>query len=590
MTARSVSWVLAMLVLARPALACDSCPPAAVAGAATASSTVATGSSSVQSPQTWLLPLVQAPGSLPGDPDEGRDEIQVLLEADHLEEDEQSGVVLAVGHVKARYGEFVLSADRLEYHRDESRGTAAGVVTLERGVYHLRCTDLTFDLGRRVADARDWQALVEKQVWLGGLRLHLAPDLVVSEDARISPCLQVDPGYWFAGERFEWSPARKSWNFRGDWVSVVVAGLTVLKLPYLVATVGDGARQGNDALKARDLSLGYNGVQGVTLDGRMTFQVSERPIQLPVRVMSGRGVALGLSESIRNDLGEWRLDGNFTQYWPWLMPASGSVDAGRAGGHLNAAWLAESGPLRSSVNVGYRVDLGRRNDLEYQVDPSGFPVHKLPEVSLSWQGMASEGWSLVPSLRTGYLIEEMIGNGALLLQGGLSLGMPAWQAPGGWMIQPYGGASATAYGATLLQGKPMSALQGSSQSVVSLGVQSTWNWADWLQFRLMLESQPVTVTGNGLVSGTPFVHDRASSVERVLTDLRLHVWGPWSTGIMAWWARPSSLTAGDSPFMLGDLAYRIEYGLNCLGLAVTMRPPRGQQPFQATFDYNVVAF
>jgi len=68
------------------------------------------------------------------------------------------------------------------------------------------------------------------------------------------------------------------------------------------------------------------------------------------------------------------------------------------------------------------------------------------------------------------------------------------------------------------------------------------------------------------------------------------VWGPWSTGIMAWWARPSSLTAGDSPFMLGDLAYRIEYGLNCLGLAVTMRPPRGQQPFQATFDYNVVAF
>ncbi len=495
-----------------------------------------------------------------------------------------------MGHVKARYGAFVLSADRLEYRRGDQKGSAEGIVTLERGYYHLRCKGLTFDLRRRVADATEWQALVEKQVWLGGLRLHLTPDLVVSEDARVSPCLQVDPGYWLSGERFEWSPTRQRWNFRGDWVSVVVGGVPILKLPFLVATVGEGARQGNDLLKTRDLELGFNGVQGVTLDGKLGFQLGERPFQLPIRVMSGRGVAVGLSEALRSDLGEWRLDGNFTQYWPWLTPATGSVDAGRAGGHVNASWNAASGPLQSTVNLGYRVDLGRRNDLEYQVDPSGFPVHKVPEVQLNWQGLASGGWSLSPALRAGYLIEEMIGNGAVLVQGGLGLGMPAWQAPGGWVVQPYGNASSTAYGALQLQGRPTPTLLGSSQSVLSMGVQGAWAWEDLLRFRLMLESQPVFVTGDAGVTGTPFVHDRASSIDRVLTDVRLHVWGPWSTGVLAWWARPSVWTSADAPFTLGDLAFRVEYGVNCLGLALTLRPPRGLQPFQATFDYNVAAF
>jgi hypothetical protein len=513
-------------------------------------------------------------------------ETAILIEADHLEDDDQMGWIRASGNVRATYRDFVLSADQLEYRPGDSRGSAAGAVCLERGAYHLRCASFAFDLAAQAADAREWQALVEKQVWLGGGRLHLTPELVVSEEARISPCLQVDPGYWFAGERFEWAPGKRLWNFRGDWVSVVVSGLTVFKLPFLVATIGEEARRRTQDLRARDLEFGYNGAQGVTLDSKVGFQVGDRGMQLPIRVMSGRGLALGLAETFRTDAGDWRLDGNYTQYWPWLTPASASADAGRAGGHLNGSWAMASGSMQTVLNLGYRVDLGLRNDREYQVDPSGFPVHKVPELLMSWNGIGRDGWSLAPSLRTGYLHEDLFGNGAFVLQGNLGLGLPAWQGPGGWSVQPYAGAVSTAYGAVQRGGAATRAVTASSQNTINLGLLNAWSWGDSLSIRLSLDSQPVFLTAGG----SPFVHDRASGVDRILTDLRWHVWGPWSTGVSMWWARPHDQPWQISSYALGDLAYRLEYGVNCLGFGLSLRPPRGLQPFQATFDYNLVAF
>jgi hypothetical protein len=65
-----------------------------------------------------------------------------------------------------------------------------------------------------------------------------------------------------------------------------------------------------------------------------------------------------------------------------------------------------------------------------------------------------------------------------------------------------------------------------------------------------------------------------------------NVWGPWNLGINAFWARDYVTDAVN----LGDLALSFRYNVNCLSLGMTFRPPHDQQPFQYTFDYNLVSF
>lgn len=507
--------------------------------------------------------------------------VPFVVEAETLDAvDGPGGYVEASGSVHASFEGIELNADYLRFDRDTMQGVARGAVKVDRGVHHLRAEHLTFDLRRRTADATGWQAWIEHQGWFGGAKLHLSEALVYSEDARVSPCLQEDPGYWLSGDRLEWYPKSQFWNLQGRWVTVVVGGLPVFIIPYFVASIGEEASKRRLQLpEARiDANVGYDGAQGLFIEGRAPYTIANTSLTgaVPIRVMSNRGVSAGVVQDFPAGIGQGRFDANYTQYWPWLysdVPAENKVDPHRQGPHANLAVTRDwAGGARTVTSLGYRVDVGRRSDTEYQVDPGGYPVHRLPEVITTWPAMSLGALSLSPSVRGAYLHEVPTARTSGILQGGLGFGLPSWKPNDFWETTFYGGANSAYY------------TGDRSQSVLFVGSGSTQRWASWLGTNFRFESQPVYTTGGG----TPFDHDRAGAVDRFFVGSDLRIYGPWTLGASAFWAREHSDPAGK--ILLGDLAFSLRYTVNCLGLGVTFRPPRAGQPFQYSFDYQLVSF
>lgn len=513
--------------------------------------------------------VAQAPAATP--PEEPG--TPLTIEAQTLDAVDGPGAYAeASGSVRATYEDMVLQADYLRFDRVTMQGVARGNVKVDRGVHHLRAREFTFDLRRRTADAVDWQAWIERQGWFGGAKLHLTETLVYSEDARVSPCLTEDPGYWLSGERLEWYPKSKFWNLRGQWVSVVVGGLPVFIIPFFVASIGEEASKRRVQLpEARiDANVGYDGAQGIFLDSRTPYTIANTSLTgaIPVRVMSGRGVSVGVVQEFGTGIGPGRFDANYTQYWPWL-----EADPNRQGPHANTAVTHDwAGGARTVTSLGYRVDVGRRSDTEYQVDPGGYPVHRLPEVVTTWPATSIGPLSLSPSMRGAYLHEVNSTTSAAIVQGGVGFGVPNWRPNDFWESFFYGGANSAYY------------MGDRSQSILFLGTGSVQRWAPWFSTNFRLESQPVYKTG----LGTPFQHDPATGVDRLFVGSDWRIYGPWSLGASAFWSRLHDDPSGT--LLLGDLAFSFRYTVNCLGFGVTFRPPRGGQQFQYTFDYQLVSF
>lgn len=502
----------------------------------------------------------------------------VTLEAERVEAvDDEDGYVTATGKVRAEYDGITLTADGVRFDRSTMRGEASGSVRVSQGIYHLKADRIQFDLAKRTIDANDWQATIEHQAWFGGRRLHFAEDLTYSEDVRVSPCAQEDPGYWFSGDRLEWLPKRSSWNLSGRWVKVVVGGVPVMVIPYFVATIGQEAWKMRLNLPETklDATVGFNDAQGVFVDARAPYHLGpEMPGSIPVRVMSSRGVSAGVIQDFPTLEGvSGRFDANYTQYFPWIPINPGTPDQGRQGPHANLSLAKDWGGARSVMNVGYRVDVGRRTDEQYQVDPGGFPVHRLPEVTTTWQSQALGPVTLGPSVRAGYLFEENSGVGSGVLSANLHMGLPGWNPNSFWSTGFYGSANAAYYTADR------------SQSILTLGMGNTQRWTPWLMTNFNLETQPVLKTGAG--SGTPFLHDRATALDRLTLGSNLSIYGPWGLGAGAWWTR----THDTGKVGMGDLWFSLRYAVNCLSLGVTFRPPRPEQPFtQFSFDYQLAGF
>lgn len=481
----------------------------------------------------------------------------------------------AEGHVEMQYQGIVVKTDRLFFDRRSLRGVAQGTVRFDFGIYHLKCARLAFDLKKGTAQADDYQAIIEKQGWFGGSRLELSPELISSTEARVSPCTQEDPGYWLAADRFEWYPQAQSWNLRGQWVRLVVGGATVFMLPFFAATIGEAAKK----LRFNriewpeshiDATVGLDGAQGLYVDSKARYELDPQlPGSVPVRIMSNRGVSMGVVQNFPTKIGQGRFDANYTQYWPWLGP-----DVQRQGLHLNTDFVHDWGGARSTLDVGYRVDVGRRSDTEYQVDPGGYPIHRLPEFTTTWPTMGLGFLSLTPTARVGYLFDDVKKVGSGVVSGGLGLGLPAWQPARWWSSTFYGGAGSTYY------------LGDRSQSVLFLGLSNQQPWTPAFGTSFALESQPVYTTGNG----TPFDYDRATGVDRLVIGSNLNVYGPWSIGMGAFWSHLHQAPPGTDPIQLGDLYFNVRYNVNCLGFGITLRPPRNGSPFQYLFDYNLAYF
>lgn len=504
--------------------------------------------------------------------------VPVTLEAERVEAvDDEAGYVVAAGKVRAVYDGITLTADGIRFDRATMRGEASGSVRVVQGIYHLKAERIQFDLAKRTIDADDWQATIERQAWFGGKRLHFAEDLAYSEDVRVSPCAQEDPGYWFSGDRLDWYPKRASWNLSGRWVKVVVGGVPVMIIPYFVATIGQAAQRFSFNLPDTkiDATVGFNDAQGIFVDSRTPYQLGpDMPGAVPVRIMSSRGVSAGVIQDFPAPAEvHGRFDANYTQYFPWIELRQPD-DKGRQGPHANLSFAKDWGGAKSIMNVGYRVDVGRRNDEQYQVDPGGFPVHRLPEVTTTWQSFSLGPVTLGPSARAGYIFEENSGVGSGVMSTNLSMGLPSWNPNAFWSTGFYGGANAAYY------------TGDRSQSILSFGVGNAQRWAPWLTTNFNLETQPVLRTGAG--EGTPFLHDKATAVDRVVVGSNLSIYGPWGLGGGAWWARSH---APNSTFGMGDLWFSLRYAVNCLSLGVTFRPPRPGQPFtQFSFDYQLAGF
>lgn len=556
------------VAIAPAALACETCGKKAAQPDA---ATVAAPAGPVE-PLETLTFVTAATGS--AEP-EG---IPVTFEAERVEavDDDEAGYVVATGKVRALYDGITLTADGVQFDRATMRGEASGSVRISQGIYHLKAERIKFDLAKRTIDADDWQATIERQAWFGGRRLHFAEDLAYSEDVRVSPCAQEDPGYWFSGDRLDWYPKRKAWNLSGRWVKVVVGGVPVMVIPYFVATIGQAAQRFSFNLPDTkiDATVGFNDAQGIFIDSRTPYQLGpDMPGAVPVRIMSARGVSAGVIQDFPAPAGaHGRFDANYTQYFPWLTP-----DAGRQGPHANLSFAKDWSGARSVMNVGYRVDVGRRNDEQYQVDPGGFPVHRLPEITTTWQSQSLGPVTIGPSVRAGYIFEENSGVGSGVMSANLALGLPSWNPNDFWSTGFYGGASAAYYTGTR------------SQSILSLGMGNTQRWAPWLTTNFNLETQPVLKTGGG--EGTPFVHDRATAVDRITLGSNLSIYGPWSLGAGAWWTRTYEKPIALDSFGMGDLWFSLRYTVNCLGFGLTFRPPRPGQPYtQFSFDYQLAGF
>lgn len=506
-------------------------------------------------------------------------EVPLEFTADRLEVDEGGdGYMTAAGQVRIEYQGIVVRAEHLAFDRRTLKGTANGNVRFDFGDYHLKATLLDFDLGQGTARALDYQAIIEKQGWFGGSRLFLTRTLAVSEDARISPCTQEDPGYWLAADRFEWYPQAKNWNLRGQWVRLVVSDVTVFMLPFFAATIGEEARKVKFELPESkiDATVGLDGAQGLFIDSQARYELTpDLAGTLPLRVMSNRGLSIGINQPFPTRLGEARLNANYTQHWPWFYDQK-LVDWGRQGMHANLNLAHDWGGARTTVDFGYRVDVGFRSDTAYQVDPGGNPIYRLPEINTSWPAVTLGPVALSPSLRMGYVFEESSKAGAGVLAGGLGFNVAPWTPAPWWSSSFYGGTGSSYY------------LSDRSQSVLFLGLNNAQQWSPDFSTSFSLESQPVLTTA----SGSPFNYDRTSGFDRVGLGANLHVFGPWSLGAGSFWARShdpkKQLSLAD--FALGDLWFSVRYNVNCLGLGVTFRPPRGGSPFQYFFDYNLVYF
>ncbi|HEY9857491.1 MAG TPA: hypothetical protein V6D05_17235 [Stenomitos sp.] len=521
--------------------------------------------------QTFLIAQAPAAGSPAATSDTL---IPIEIEAQVIDVKEGPGsYVEASGSVKVTYEGIEVAADYLRFDRDTMRGMAQGNVKLDRGVYHLRAKSIAFDLTQRVANARDWQAWIERQGWFGGAKLHLSDALVYSEDARVSPCLHEDPGYWISGERLEWYPKSQYWNLRGNWVSVVVGGVPVFIIPFFVASIGEEASKARLRLPDTriDANVGFDGAQGLFVDSRAPYSLGkDLPGAIPVRVMQDRGISAGVVQDFPAGIAQGKFDANYTQYWPWL-----DADPNRQGPHANVALTRDwAGGARTLFSLGYRVDVGRRSDAEYQVDPGGYPVHRLPEITTTWPSWSLGPLSLSPSVRGAYLHEVPTDRSSGILQGGLGFGLPTWHPNDFWETSFYGGANSAYY------------LGDRSQSVLFAGTGSSQRWAPWLSTSFRFETQPVYTTGGG----TPFDHDKATAVDRFFLNADWRIYGPWSLGVGAFWAREYDKPFAPESFKRGDLAVSIRYTVNCLGFGVTFRPEYNGRPFQYTFDYQVITF
>lgn len=521
-----------------------------------------------------IVSVAPAPAASPS----AREE-PLLIEADHLDiEEDEAGALLARGNVVAWYQDIQVRADAIKIDRGTRLGEALGSVRLDRAPYHLKSERMSFDLGKRTIKADQWQATIDRQGWFGGNALHLADEIAWSEDVRVSPCSHEDPGYWLSADRMDWYPHQASWNLRGSWVRVIVGGLTVLMLPYFAASVGEEAEKRKIRFPDRriDATVGFDGTQGVYIDSQTPYQLGPGLSgAIPVRLMQNRGIAAGIIQDMPVLGAKGHFDANYTQYYPWLFNDQGQLtnpdDAGRQGLHANYSLTKSWGNgVQSIMNMGYRVDVGKRNDLAYQVDPGGYPIHRLPEITTTWPSISLGSISLSPSVRGGYLIEERSNQSSGVLQANLGLGLPGWRPNSFWETSFYGGASACYY------------TVNRTQSILFLGMANTQHWQPWFSTSFNLETQPVHKTGGN----SPFAYDNATAVDRLFVSSNLKLQGPWTLGVSAFWSREHEKPLAFGSLTQGDLALGLRYAVNCLSLGVTFRPI----PQQYTFDYQVVTF
>lgn len=499
------------------------------------------------------------------------------ISADRQESNE-AGVLKARGHVIVTYQGMNLHADAFRFDRTTGQGEASGSVLFDQSPYHLEADRISFDLPKRTLIADQWRAIIDQQGQFKGKQLHVTPKRTWGQAVFFTPCLHEHPGYWLSAKRLDWYPQRTDWNLHGQWVQLLVSKVPILTLPFFSASVGEAAAKRRIKLPDRhiDASFGFDGDQGAFIDSQTRYQLAPGLTgTLPIRLMQNRGLSAGINQDLPMQGMRAHFDGNYTQYFPWIPVLPGTDDSGRQGAHANLALTKDWGSgIQSILSMGYRVDVGRRNDMAYQEDPGGYPVDHLPDLTTTFPSLGAGPFSLSPSLRAGYLIEERSGNSSGVFQGNVGLGLSAWHPNAFWNTAFYGNASSCYYHANR------------SQSVFLLGMSNSQQWTPWLGTRFGFETQPVLTTGGG----TLFLYDKATGVDRILVGSNLQLFGPWTFGVNAFWARSQNDPLMLSRFLLGDFAIGVHYSVNCLSVGATFRPPLNGQPFQFTFDYHLASF
>jgi hypothetical protein len=491
------------------------------------------------------------------------------LEADTIEGLLDDGPLEARGRVNATYGPLLLQADFLRFDRQTGEGLASGSVVVVRPPYRIQADSLNFDTEAQTAEALNWQGWIEGEVQAHGRLLTMDASRSVAYDASLSPCLAEDPGYRFDFSHFELTPQPEGRSTIAGWNTVVrLSGVPVFWFPYFWASLPfPKLPELFDTPEIRSqLQAGYDAFDGFYVTSTGTYELAPGWTgRVPVRATTQRGVTVGIEQRLPLAIAEGRFDAFYTTPFP------GDAGAFIPGPRANLSLFRDLPGGTGIMSLGYRVDVGNPFRIGPYPSLSNNPVSRLPE--FAYYGMSQSAgpirWS--PSARLGYLFEEG-GASSPLAELAVSGGGPEFWLPGRIHVASFGSLRGNAYRALtpaeLTSGNGF--LGRMARGVAQAGLSAS---TELLGFRLGGSAEVVRVLSATPTDfdGTPFGHDAIAPQDRLVGSVQRHVFGPFSVGADAVVARPHD-ASGALSWVQSDMSLNLSYQVNCVSVHFNYKP------------------
>ncbi len=164
------------------------------------------------------------------------EEIIVNLKADSLRYDETGGVVVAVGSVEAKLGEFVINADVMRVDVASKVITAEGDVRLSTENYSAHGQLLVYDASAEAASISKFYTIyrssdIKGEVFIRIDEFYDEPALKWGIEGDVTTCDYERPHYDVKAKRFEFYPEDK---LVGYSVTFYINGIPVMWFPYWI--------------------------------------------------------------------------------------------------------------------------------------------------------------------------------------------------------------------------------------------------------------------------------------------------------------------------------------------------------------------